>query len=211
LTSTYIDVGNPESNTVADIGQKDRLRIAVRIVPLLPAAELLSFLKQMHGPWTEHELAKALNVSSADAKQAVAAMQLQGYVEPVGRSQKWRTSEQGQTVSGAKSPRFTREAVERALSTLSDRIREINRDPSSPYTISEAVAFGDFLSDRARVQAADVGIRVTPKMANLEPPSSATEHKAEEAFLNQLRGKSALVHIESHETWMSARSHLRLL
>jgi hypothetical protein len=178
---------------------------------LLPAAALLSFLKQTYGPWTEHELAKALNVSSADAKQAVTAMQLQGYVEPVGRSQKWKTSGQGQAVSGAKSPRFTRDAVERALSSLSDRIRAINDDPGSPYTISEAVAFGDFLSDRARVQAADVGIRVTPKMANLEPPSSATEHKAEEAFLKQLRGKSALVHIESYETWMSARSHLRLL
>jgi hypothetical protein len=178
---------------------------------LLPAAELLSFLKQTHGTWTERELSQALNLSSSDSKQAVTAMQLQGYVETVGRSQKWKTTEEGQTVSGAKSPRFTREAVERALSTLSDRIREINRDPSSRYTISEAVAFGDFLSDQARVQAADVGIRLTPKKANPEPPVSATEHKAEEALLKQLRRKSALVHIESYETWMSARSHVKLL
>ncbi|MGI9074296.1 MAG: helix-turn-helix domain-containing protein, partial [Bryobacteraceae bacterium] len=54
----------------------------------MPAAELLSFLKHTHGPWTERELAKELNLSSADAKQAVAAMQLQGYVEPLGKSQK---------------------------------------------------------------------------------------------------------------------------
>ncbi|MGI9074090.1 MAG: hypothetical protein ACR2JB_22880 [Bryobacteraceae bacterium] len=45
----------------------------------------------------------------------------------------------------------------------------MNRDPSSPYTISEAVAIGDFLSDQARVQAGDVGIRLTPKKANPEP------------------------------------------
>jgi hypothetical protein len=29
--------------------------------------------------------------------------------------------------------------------------------------ISDAVAFGDFLGDAARVQAAEVGIRLTPK------------------------------------------------
>jgi hypothetical protein len=46
------------------------------MVPLLPAAELLSFLKQTHGPWTERDIAKALNISSAEAKQAVAAVQL---------------------------------------------------------------------------------------------------------------------------------------
>jgi hypothetical protein len=40
-----------------------------------------------------------------------------------------------------------------ALSTLADRIRATNDDSSSPYSISEAVAFGDFLSaDQARVQ-----------------------------------------------------------
>jgi hypothetical protein len=40
---------------------------------LLPAAELLSFLKHTDGAWTEPDLSKALNISSAEAKQAVAA------------------------------------------------------------------------------------------------------------------------------------------
>lgn len=84
------------------------------MAPLLPAAELLSFLKQTHGPWTKWELSKALNISSAEAKQAVAVMQLQGYVEPIGRTQKWRTTEEGVTVSGAKTARLTRKAVEQA-------------------------------------------------------------------------------------------------
>jgi hypothetical protein len=51
------------------------------MVPLLPVAELLSFLKQTSGPWTERDISRALNLSSPEAKQAVAAMQLQGYVE----------------------------------------------------------------------------------------------------------------------------------
>src|SRR5260370_23765611 len=116
------------------------------MVRLLPVAALLTFLWQTSGPWTERDISSALNVSSPEAKQAVAAMQLQGYVEPIGRTQKWRTTEEGQTVSGAKTPRFTRKAVEQALSTLADRIRATNNDPSSPYSISEAVAFVDFLS-----------------------------------------------------------------
>jgi DNA-binding IclR family transcriptional regulator len=71
------------------------------MVPLLPAAELLSFLRQTHGASTERDLSKALTISSAEAKQAIAAMQLQGYVEPIGRTQKWTTTEEGVTVSGA--------------------------------------------------------------------------------------------------------------
>jgi DNA-binding IclR family transcriptional regulator len=129
------------------------------MIPPLPAAELLSFLRQTLGTWTERDLSKARNISSGEAKQAVAAMQLRGYVEPIGRTQKWRTTEEGVTVSGAKTARFTREAVEQALSALRDRIQAINNDPDAEYAVSEAVAFGDFLSDQAWVQAADVGIR----------------------------------------------------
>jgi predicted ArsR family transcriptional regulator len=149
---------------------------------LLPAPELLSFLKQTHGPWTERDLSKALKISSVEAKQAVSAMQLQGYAEPVGRSQKWRTTEQGLTVSAAKAARFTLEAVEQALSALRDRIQTINNDKKAEYTVSEAVAFGDFLSEQARVQAAEVGIRLTPRKPDSQDAGSAVEHKAEKAF-----------------------------
>jgi predicted ArsR family transcriptional regulator len=178
---------------------------------LLPAAELLSFLKQTHGPWTERDLSKALNISSAEAKQAIAAIQLQGYAEPIARSQKWRTTEQGITVSGAKTARFTREAVEQALSALRDRIQAINNDKKAEYTVSEAVAFGDFLSEQARVQAAEVGIRLTPRKPDSQDAGSAVEHRAEQTFLKQLRGRSAALHIQPYEEWMSARSHRKLL
>jgi hypothetical protein len=53
-------------------------------------------------------------------------MKLQSYAEPIARTQKWRTTEQGLTVSGAKAARFTREAVEQAFSALRDRIHWIN-------------------------------------------------------------------------------------
>jgi hypothetical protein len=40
---------------------------------------------------------------------------------------------------------------------------------------------------------------------------SAKEHSAELEFLKQLRAKSALLQIVPYESWMSQRSHLRLL
>jgi hypothetical protein len=178
---------------------------------LLPAAELLSFLKQTHGPWTERHLSKALNLSSAEAKQAIAAMQLQGYAEPIARTQKWRTTEQGLTVSGAKTARFTAEAVEQALSALRDRIHAINNDKNAEYEVSEAVAFGDFLSEQSRVQAADVGVKLTRRKTAPQDAASAVEHKAEGAFLKNLRGRSAALHIQAYESWMSARSRRKLL
>jgi DNA-binding IclR family transcriptional regulator len=178
---------------------------------LSPAAELLSFLKQTHGPWTERDLSKALNISSAEAKQAVSAMQLQGYAEPIARTQKLRTTEAGLAVSGAKTARLTREAVEQALSALRDRIHAINNDKSAEYTISEAVAFGDFLTEQPRVQAADVGIRLTPRKRDSQDAASAVEDKAEQSFLRKLRGRSAALHIQPYEEWMSARSHYKLL
>jgi hypothetical protein len=137
-------------------------------------------------------------------------MQTQGYAAPIARTQIWRTTEEGLTVSGAKAARFTHDAIEQALSTLRDRIQAVNNDKGAQYTVSEAVAFGDFLSEQARVQAADVGIRLIPRKADSEAPSLAVEHKAEEAFLKQLQGRSAALHIQLYEPWMSARSHLRL-
>jgi hypothetical protein len=178
----------------------------------MPAAELLSFLKGVRRTqtWTEKDLAKTLKIDLPQAKEAMSVLQLQGYIEPAGNTGKWRVSEQGDLVSGAKPPRFTRQSVEEALASLRDRIKAINDDPDAPYKITDAVAFGDFLSDAARVQAAEVGIRLLPR-SDHESGASAREHRAEIGFLKQVRGKTPVLHIVAYEDWMSSRSHERLL
>jgi hypothetical protein len=185
--------------------------VAVSTIRFLPAAELLSFLKETHSPWTERDLSQDSKISSAEAKQAVSAMQLQGYAEPIARTKPGRTTEAGLTVSGAKTARLTRKAVEGALSALCHRIQAINNDNTAEYTVSEAVACGDCLSDQARVQAADVGVRLTPRKPDSQDAASAVQHKAEPAFLKQLRGRSAALHIQPYQEWMSARSHRNLV
>ena len=98
------------------MGNGDRLTRPAhdKTAQAVPAAEALSFLKETRGAatWTDRDLAKSLNISLPEAKQVLAVMELQGYVEPAGTSKKWRTTELGDLVSSAKSPRFTRKAVE---------------------------------------------------------------------------------------------------
>lgn len=179
---------------------------------VIPAAELLSYLKEIRGfqPWAENDLAKTLRVGLAKAKEAVAVLQLQGYLEPAGSTGKWRVTKEGETVSGAKPPRFTRKSVEDALAALRDRIAEVNKDAQSPYKVTEAVAFRDFLRDAARVQAADLGIRLLSS-SDSGATASPKEHATELDFLKKLRWKSALLHVFPYEDWMSSRSHVRLL
>lgn len=186
----------------------------------MPAVEIFSFLKEMRPAptWTTGDLAKSLNISNADAKRIIPVLQMQGYVKPSAQNaqnDEWLTTQNGNIVSGSATPRFTRESVEQALSSLAGRIRAINREPKARYKITEAVAFGDFLDDQPRVQAADVGIRLTERKqrssGNASGNASAGEHAAQREFLKQLRGKNARLHLKSYEPWMSTRSHRKLL
>jgi len=134
-------------------------------------------------------------------------MQFEGYVASAGGPGKWRTTLQGELVSGSKPPRFTRESVDKALSDLSERIRNTNSNPNALYKITDAVAFGDFLADPPRVQSTDVGIGLISRDDDPQPPKSARDKAAESTFLKQLRGKGSLLRLQRYELWMGARSH----
>ena len=118
---------------------------------------------------------------------------------------------EGQTVSGSKLPHFTIERVEKALAALKERIAAVRKDFKAPFRISKAVAFGDFLSERARVQAADVGIELAKRQADASETHSATEQKERLAFLKQLRGKNAPLNVQAYQEWMSKRAHRKLV
>jgi hypothetical protein len=122
------------------------------------------------------------------------------------------TTPSGESLSGAKPPRFTRESVERAVESLKEQIKQVNKDPHAAFRITDAVAFGDFLlSDRPRVQAADLGIDLRARNEAASELLSASAAKAERQFLKQLRGKTALLHVIPYANWISKRSHLSLL
>src|SRR6267154_1446728 len=195
-------------------------KTAPSLLPTIPAEAALSFLKDTKGAltWTARDLADTLKIDRREAEQALAFLQAQGYVQPRGTKGQWMTTPAGETVSGAKPPRFTPESVQQALTALKDRIRGNNKNRQAPFRITDAVAFGDFLlPDRARVQSADVGIRLARredsqrKNPSASEPRSASDAKAECNFLRELRAKSTHLTLRSYADWMRRRSHLELL
>jgi DNA-binding transcriptional regulator YhcF (GntR family) len=180
----------------------------------IPAEAALSFLKDTKGAvtWTVLELANTLKINRADAERVISLLQAQGYVQRAHANGGWITTPSGETVSGAKAPRFDRESVERALGSLQERIKEANRDAKSPFEITGAVAFGDFLvKERARVQAADVGVQLARRGDGGSDLHSAWGAREERAFLRQLRGRGALLVLRPYAEWMKNRSNLNLL
>jgi hypothetical protein len=177
----------------------------------VPAEAALSFLKETRGidTWTIRDLADSMKVSSAEAKHIATFFQIQGYAQP--RDSEWTTTASGYIVSGSRRPRFVRESVELAIKKLSDWMKVINEDSKAAYRITAAVAFGDFMQRAvARVQSADVCVRLEPR-SNSEKPGSAKERKSRQTFLKDLRGRSAMLKIRPYEEWMSKRFHLRLI
>ena len=178
----------------------------------LPATALFSFLKERRGmtSWTIRDFAKTLSLRTVDAKEALAILEMQGYVKPTG-SKEWMTTPAGETVSGSKAPRYNPETVDQSLASFAEHLKRVNQDSSAEYKITQAVAFGDFLSGRPRVQAADVGIGLEPRNPTAHHPHWAGERARQEAFLKQLRGKTPLLNLQPYAEWMNARKHRKLL
>jgi len=178
----------------------------------LPATALFSFLKETRGitRWTARDLAMTLNLATANAKEPLAILEMQGYIKPTG-SKEWMTTSAGESVSGSKAPRYSPETVEGSLASFADHLKRVNQDSSAEYKITDAVAFGDFLSGRARVQAADIGIRLEARNPEAHHAHWAGERERQESFLKQLRGKTPLLNLHPYAEWMSTRTHRKLL
>jgi hypothetical protein len=179
----------------------------------VPAAQVMSFLRDVHSSltWTEQDFAELMNVSKDQTKAALGMLQLAGYVEPVEKP-RWRTTDQGRQIAGGKTPRFTSESMEKALGELQERITLLNSDQSVTYRVTRAVAFGDFLGDRVRVQAAEVGIELQPRASGeTDKRESVTSRSQEKALLKRLQGHSTPLRVQQYEPWMSNRSHRDLM
>ena len=201
-----------DKSTPAPIGRDSSVSVRIPKGPSLPIAAVWSFLKDTRGAmsWSTQELAKSLKISAAEAQRVAAILQLQGYIKQHGTDE-WITTISGEAISGSKTPRFTPERVENGLSTLSERIREINQDSQAKFKITKAVAFGDFLDGRARVQTPDVGIQLVRRTPGTAAVGAAQERSAEREFLKSLRRITSILNIQPYHKWMSDRPHRRLL
>lgn len=179
----------------------------------------MSFLRDTKGTlsWSLRDLSHTLNISHEEAERVVALLQMQGYVQADSqKAAEWITTSSGEAVSGAKTPRFNRETVEAALTSLKQRIQDTNQDRAAKFQITRAVAFGDFLAkDRTRVQSVEVGIDLARKgeernSEEIAALHSAAEAREEQLFLRQMRGRSALINLKPYSEWMGSRTHQKL-
>lgn len=171
---------------------------------------VFSFLKDTRGvvTWTAADLARTLRVSVAQTKQALPILEMQGYIRAAEHDE-WMTTIAGEQISGSAAPRFGKVAVDRALNELRDRIRQLNKDSKSDFTVSKAVAFGDFLGNASRVQAADVGIQLKQRAGR--KIGAVDSAKVEKLLFTALRTRSAMLHLQRYADWMAARTHRRLM
>ncbi len=175
-------------------------------MPTIPIAAVFSFLRDMRGAltWSEQDLIATLKVAPKDAGKILALLQMQGYVQKT-QDGEWLTTAAGEIVSGSKSPRFKLANIEQALTALSARIAEVNRDAHSGFKISKAIAFGDFLGRRSKCQSADVGVELRPRAAGKD-----RDKTEERNFLRHIVAKNKFLHVLLYEEWMTRRSHRRL-
>lgn len=182
--------------------------------PPVSAAAAISFLKQTRGmlSWTAKDLQTALLAKPKQAQQILGAFELQGYAKKSEENpQEWLTTLNGESVSGSKPPRFSRQSVERSLALLRERIELANQDRHAPYTVAEAVAFGDFQTSTAQAQPADVGVRLLPRTSRDDQHAPPRGAKGALEFLRRLRARDLKLNLIRYQPWMSARAHLNLL
>jgi len=178
-------------------------------LPDIPLDALLSFLKDTRGAvdWSAKDLRECLKLDAKQAQQLLAILEMQGYVAKEG--DQWLTTAAGESISKSRKPQFSLAAVTDALNTLKERIEALNRDKRAEFKITKAVAFGDFLTGRSQVQAADVGVEMS-RRALLSANSEKADEKCRE-FMEALRRKSRLFSLQRYRPWMSQRSHRNLL
>jgi len=176
-------------------------------LPNIPLDAILSFLKDTRGAvnWSAKDLKDCLKLDAKQAQQILPILEMQGYVAKEGSD--WLTTAAGESVSHSKKPQFSSESVTQALNTLKERIEAVNRDKRSEFKVTKAIAFGDFLTGRTQVQAADVGVEFSRRDLSGNPDEM--ESKRQE-FMNSLKRKSRLFTVQTYRPWMSLRSHRNL-
>src|SRR5215467_14421414 len=145
--------------------------------PDIPLDAIMSFLKDTRGAvnWSAKDLKDCLKMDTKQSQQALAILEMQGYVVREGND--WLTTAAGESVSKSKKPQFSLESVRKALETLEERIETVNRDKRAEFKITKAVAFGDFLTGHAQVQAAEVGIELSHRDFSAIPDELETKRR----------------------------------
>src|ERR1700677_1893216 len=95
-------------------------KVSAARMPAVSIAAALSFLKETKGAltWTAQEFARGVGITVAEARPALAVLQMQGYVKPGAGKNEWMTSVDGDVVSGGAAARGYVEGVREEVGGL---------------------------------------------------------------------------------------------
>ena len=202
-------IGRISGEDLTGVSLRNRTNEPGLSLPDIPLDAVLSFLKDTRGAvnWGAKDLKDCIKLDLNQTQQILAILEMQGYIAAEG--DQWLTTAAGESVSRSKKPQFSLDNVTKTIDALRDRIEVVNQDKRSEFKITKAVAFGDFLSGRVQVQAADVGIELSRRDLLSGDPDEVKRKRHE--FMDSLRRKSRLFSVQTYRPWMSQRTHRNLL
>jgi hypothetical protein len=168
-----------------------RKKQASAAIPPISAAAVRGFLQQSaeFPSWSVEDLMKALGVDKTQAKGAIAAMQMSGYVEAVGG--RFRNTDSGNAVAKVSKARPIRKATaDKALQDFLGRVRIANLESQYLYAVERAVLFGPYFEGADKIKDVDVAIALEPKERNRGRLEEREKEQAEEAEARGKRFKS---------------------
>jgi hypothetical protein len=157
----------------------------------ISAAAVRGFLQQSaeYDSWSAGDLAKALGIENAQAKIAIAAMQMSGYIESTGTS--FRNTEAGNAVAKvSKAKPIKKATAEKALQEFLERVRTVNLESGYLYAVERAVLFGPYLEGAEKIKDVDITVELAAKERNLAKLEAREKKQGDEAEANGKRFKS---------------------
>ena len=83
----------------------------------------------------------------------------------------------GESVSGSKMPRYSRETVEQSLASLADHLKLVNQDSSTEYKtrtrLHSAISYPNALAFRLRMSVSGLSLEMRWRTIHIGPASEA--------------------------------------
>jgi len=152
-----------------------------------PALEVRAFLRAAAGDgWGIEFARRRLHLPLEVAREVVAALEREGYIEPDAREPgTWgRTLKGGQLANASAAKALHRRTAERKLQELLARVDEVNGSDDFLYRVVRVGVFGSYLSGAERLNDLDIAIQPARKERDGERWTDRCEahaQKAEEA------------------------------
>ena len=160
----------------------------------LPMLRVRDALKRVaRGDWTVGRLQDTLRADPSEVATMLAALQREGYVEPVPQPaslrqpaspphpERWRTTPKGDAFVQATARPVSRAAAQRHLDGLLARLAEVRDDPRWLYKARRVQLFGSFLDPGLEVVG---GVDLAVDLARKEP-DEAIHRERERAYIQR--------------------------